>query len=151
MTPGISVELVDRAETRELRRRVLRPSWPPGSAMHGDDQDDALHLATRDADGAVIGTCVLLPGRSFPPRPDDGPAWQLRGMATADGLRGRGIGAAVLGAALELARERGAAVIWCEARTTAMAFYLRHGFAVEGAEYLPAESGLPHHLLWRRL
>lgn len=116
--------------------------------MHGDENSDAVHVAAIDDDGTVVGACLVLP-RPYPRRPDEPAAWQLRGMATADGQRGRGVGAQVLAAAGDLVAAQGARLLWCEARTGALAFYEHHGFAVDGVEYLHAESGIPHHLMWR--
>lgn len=144
------IEVVDGAATRELRRAVLRPTWPLGSAMHGDENPDAVHFAALDDSGRVIGTCLVLP-RPYPPHPDRPAAWQLRGMATAPELRDRGIGAEVLAAAVAEIRARGGRLVWCDARTTAVAFYAQHGFAAEGAEFLHAESGIPHYRMWRAL
>jgi predicted GNAT family N-acyltransferase len=146
----LRVEIVDGAATRELRRAVLRPTWPLGSAMHGDDNPDAVHIAARDDDNRVIGTCLVLP-RPYPAHPDRPHAWQLRGMATSPQLRSQGIGATVLAAAIAEVRSRGGELIWCDARTSAVPFYAQHGFETEGAEFLHAESGIPHFRMWRAL
>jgi predicted GNAT family N-acyltransferase len=116
--------------------------------MHGDENADAVHLAAFDDDDELVGTCLVLP-RPYPLRPDEVPAWQLRGMATAEDRRGRGIGAQVLATAVAVVGKRGARLIWCEARTSAVPFYVRNGFTVDGEEYLHAESGIPHHYMWR--
>jgi GNAT superfamily N-acetyltransferase len=144
------IRIVDGASTQELRRAVLRPNWPIGSPMHGDENPDAIHFAAVEDDATVIGTCLILP-RPYPARPDEPGAWQLRGMATAPDRRNQGIGAAIVGAAIEAARQRDGRLIWCDARTTAVPFYRAHGFATEGAEFLHAESGIPHYRMWRMI
>jgi predicted GNAT family N-acyltransferase len=144
------VTVVDGLATRELRRAVLRPSWPIGTSMHGDDNPDAVHLAAIDDDGSVIGACLVLP-RPYPFRPDDAGAWQLRGMATAPERQGHGVGGLVLGGAIvEILRRRGG-LVWCDARTTAMRFYRQHAFVPEGDEFVHSESGIPHYRMWRDL
>lgn len=142
------IAITDGIATRELRRAVLRPGWPIGSAMHGDDNADAVHLAATNEDGTVIGTCLVLP-RPYPLRPDTTDAWQLRGMATAPAHQGLGIGTAVLAAAVETVVKRGGRLIWCDARTSARRFYAQHDFTPEGDEFLHAESGIPHYRMWR--
>ena len=142
------IEVVTGAATRELRRAVLRPGWPVGSPMHGDDNADAIHLAALDDDGTVIGSCLVLP-RPYPPRAGEPGAWQLRGMATTPQWQGKGVGAAVISAALDTVAARGGRLIWCDARTSAVAFYRQHGFVAEGAEFRHAESGIPHYRMWR--
>jgi predicted GNAT family N-acyltransferase len=139
----IAVRVVDGAATRELRRSVLRPAWPVDSAMHGDDNPDAVHLAAVDDDAQVIGSCVLLP-RPYALRPDQDAVWQLRGMATVAERRGQGIGAAVVTHALAEIALRGGRLVWCEARIGAVDFYRRHGFLVDGPEFEHAETGIPH-------
>lgn len=142
----------DAATTRPLRRAALRPSWPLDAPMHGDEAADAVHLAayaaSRDGTEELVGACLLLP-RPYRGDPDRPGAWQLRGMATAAAHRNQGIGSAVLATAVNLVRSRGGRLLWCEARTTAVPFYRRHGFTVDGPEFLHAESGLPHHLMSR--
>lgn len=144
------VEVVDGSVTRELRRQVLRPSWAVGTPMHGDDEPHAVHVAALAQDATVLGACVLI-RRPCPVRPEVSSAWQLRGMATADALRGTGVGAAVLDFAVQQVRARGARLLWCEARESARGFYARHGFTAEGELFPHAETGIAHQLMWREL
>jgi predicted GNAT family N-acyltransferase len=146
----VRVAVVDGARTRELRRAVLRPNWPLGSPMHGDDNPDAVHLAALDEDETVIGCCLVLPN-AYPPRPDEPQAWQLRGMATVPRCQSQGVGGRVLASALAEIERRDGALVWCDARSSAVAFYAQHGFAVEGPQFLHVESGIPHHRMWRAL
>jgi predicted GNAT family N-acyltransferase len=142
----IDVEQVDGRVTRELRRRVLRPEWPIGTPMHGDDIPEALHLAAFDPDGiglTLLGACVLLPA-PYPLAPNLGDAWQLRGMVTDPEFRGRGVGAAVLDCAVRNVAARRGRLLWCQARITAVDFYARHGFVAEGEHFLHAETGIEH-------
>ena len=143
------IQVVDAERTRPLRRAVLRPGWAADAPMHGDDDPAAVHLALVE-DGTVVSTCLLLP-KPFPRRPGEPDAWQLRGMATQPERRSQGLGARLLAAAVETARSRGGRVLWCEARTSAMPFYERHGFAADGPEYLHAETAIPHHLMAMRI
>ena len=83
-------------------------------------------------------------GGPCPWRPDVEPAWQLRGMATSDAARGRGVGRLALDAAVEHVRATGAALLWCNARDVALSFYERAGFAIEGDGFVN-DHGIPHH------
>ena len=143
------VGVVDGPSTSELRRSVLRPHWPVGSVMHGDEEPSALHVAAVE-NGEPVCACVLFL-RPYPHRPDIEPAWQLRGMATRADRRSTGLGGAVLAAMVDELRNRGAALVWCEARETAADFYRRNGFVAEGVRYLHSESGLPHFMMFREL
>ena len=116
--------------------------------MHGDDNPNAIHLAALDDDGAVVATCLILP-RPYPKRPDEPNAWQLRGMATIESMRSQGLGAQLVDRAVNEVKKLSAHIVWCEARNAAMAFYARNGFTVDGDEFLHAETGIPHHHMWR--
>src|SRR5687767_13200563 len=94
------------------------------AVFDGDDQPETLHFAGLQ-DGRVIG-CL-----TFIPHPLNAqPAWQLRGMATDERLRKRGIGSRLLEFAEKSIRQRGMGelLLWCNARTSAAAFYERHGW-----------------------
>jgi GNAT superfamily N-acetyltransferase len=139
----VRVELVDAAVTTELRRAVLRPLWAPGTSMIGDDDPHARHVAALDDDGRAIGACVLF-RNPYPVRPDATDVWQLRGMATTAELRGQGVGAAVLFAAIDTVRAQGARLLWCKARLTAVPFYERSGFTADTDVYIEPVTTLPH-------
>jgi ribosomal protein S18 acetylase RimI-like enzyme len=144
----VIVEVVPGAVTSELRRTILRPRWPTGSAMHGDEDPAAVHLAARLEDGEVAGACVLIP-RRCPAFPDEGAAWQLRGMAAR--TQRIGIGTALTEAAVAEVRRRGGRLIWCDARESAVEFYRRQGFTGTGEIYPHPETGAPHLLMYREL
>jgi predicted GNAT family N-acyltransferase len=146
----VRVCVVEAVATSELRRSVLRPQWAVGSPMTGDDDPTAVHVAVVDDVDQVVSACVLLP-RPYPPRPDEPAAWQVRGMATGPDLRGRGLGGLVLGGAVAEVLRRAGRLLWCEARTEAVRFYRKHGFTVDGDEFIQAETGLPHVRMSRDL
>lgn len=132
--------MVGAAETAALRREVLRPHWTLAQVLAA--ADDAPHLAVYD-DGVLVACASIRPE----PMPGDPRAgdWRLRGMASEEAVRGRGHGATALAAALGYARERGATRVWCNARTGALCFYVRHGFTVVGEEFELPDAG-PHYL-----
>src|SRR4051812_15471520 len=130
-----------------LRQHVLRPALPPERSSYAeDDEPTTIHLAAYDDGGAVIG-CVTV----FPEGLDDEPgAWRLRGMATAPEVRGTGVGAALLAAAIDAAASRAAPVLWCNARAPAEDFYARYGFPAVGELFGVADLG-PHRFMRLRL
>ena len=145
----MQILVVPAATTSDLRRAVLRPNWASGQAMHGDDDPAAVHVAAIDG-ATVAAACVLLPN-PYPLRPEQADAWQLRGMAVAPERQGRGIGGRLLAGAIELLRGRGGRLAWCNARISAVRFYERHGFAVEGEPFHHEETGIAHLRMWRDL
>jgi ribosomal protein S18 acetylase RimI-like enzyme len=77
-------------------------------------------------------------------------AWQLRGMATAPEARGMGFGRALALACIAFARENGARLLWCNARTAAARFYRKLGFETLGEEFEIPDVG-PHFRMILRL
>jgi len=147
--PDIEIRPITAEATRPLRGKVLRPHQPAAALIYpGDDDPRAVHVGAF-RDGALIGIASFAP-EAFPRHADAASPFRLRGMATEAGLRGLGIGAAVLEAGLTLARGHGALLVWCNARVPAESFYRRRGFAREGAVFDLPEIG-PHVLMWRRL
>lgn len=144
------VGVIDPAETRDLRRTVLRPQLAPGDPLPGDDLAVGVHIGARDEDGIVVGTCFVFPDPCrWRPGAED--AWHLRQMATAPRRRGQGIGTAVLDAAVAYVRGQGAPLVWCHAREPAVTFYARHGFRPHGGIFLDAEHPIPHVRMYREL
>lgn len=137
------VERVEPGVTRRLRNRVLRPGMDPDGVYWPDvEAEVAVTYAVVGEDGPLT-TVTVLPA-PCPWRPDDQPAWQLRGMATAEAARGRGVGRAALDAAVDHVRAAGAVLLWCNARDVALTFYERAGFVVAGAGFTN-DHGIPHH------
>ncbi|MEA3184669.1 MAG: hypothetical protein QOJ74_1146, partial [Ilumatobacteraceae bacterium] len=77
-------------------------------------------------------------------------AVQLRGMATAEHLRGSGLGAILIEAGCRRAAQV-APLVWARARDSALGFYLRHGFTVDGDGFVDDATQLPHHVIIRRI
>lgn len=132
---GIQVRVVPVAEVVPLRARVLRAGLPESEArLDGDDRPGTVAFAAVTAGTEVpVGTGTLM-DQPCPWRPGV-PAARLRAMATDEVVRGQGIGALVLAAAVDAARGSGADVLWCLARTGARSFYDRAGFTVDGDEF----------------
>ncbi len=146
-TSRVAVVELEAADTHDLRRRVLRSSSPSAEVtFDGDERATTVHLGIVIDDAVVaVSTWLQAP---FADRPE-ATAVQLRGMATEPTMQGRGLGAALLAAGVERARTGGADVVWARARSTAVAFYLAHGFVAVGDEFVDATTGLPHVIVLR--
>jgi GNAT superfamily N-acetyltransferase len=140
--PATAGELID------LRHRVLRAGLPRDAAVFpGDELPTSIHVGAFDPAGSAV--CCATFHRS---QWEDAPAWQLRGMATDDGYRGRGVGAVVLQLAEELARSDPAGIrqLWCNARIAAVPFYRRAGWTAVSEAFEIPTAGI-HFRMTKRL
>jgi GNAT superfamily N-acetyltransferase len=141
----LSVVEISAADTYPIRLEVLRNDTP--SQALGFDVDElpgTFHLGVHDG-------VRLVAISTWAPRPHRGePATQLRGMATLPDVQGRGVGAMLLEAGCARAATV-APLVWARARDTALEFYLRHGFTIDGEGFVDESTGKPHHVITRRL
>lgn len=127
---------------RDLRYRVLRAplGLPPGSEENRAEAA-CLHLIAQDPRGRVVG-CVIF-------RRDDPRRGQLMQMAVDPSVAGHGVGRALVRALEAGLAKDGVEEIYLHARETAVGFYERLGYAIEGAPY--TEVGLPHRTMRKML
>ena len=148
MSP-IEVRSITAAETLDLRHPILRAGLPRETAVFpGDERHDSHHFGAF-IDGRMVGVATI----HFVPlldRPDFDPAYQIRGMATAEDARGLGVGNALIKACIDAAVAGGGQWIWCNARTPAAGFYSRHGFQIQGGLFEIPGAG-PHFRMIRPL
>lgn len=142
---GRPVRRITAEEVRPLRGRALRPGQEHGETAYAGD-DTAVHLGVFAGDELVGIASLYREDRA------GGPAggWRLRGMATDAGVRGQGLGAALLGACADEVAAAGGAELWCNARMSAVGFYLRAGFTVVSDEFDITGIG-PHVVMTRPL
>jgi predicted GNAT family N-acyltransferase len=100
-----------------------------------DGQDDAARHLLALLDGRPVGTLRV---RFL----DAGRVAKIERVAVLAAARGRRVGAALIRAALELARAEGAAQARLHAQTVVQDFYARLGFVALGPEF--EEDGIMH-------
>jgi GNAT superfamily N-acetyltransferase len=143
---NIIVEEVPLEEIIELRHTILREGLPRETAnFDGDDEPTTHHVA------ALLGERIVGCGTILR-RPFQGTdAWQVRGMAVATDMQGKGVGHQILKHLEAIARESGGPMkLWCNARTPAVTFYQKHGWLSHGTEFLVDHAG-PHYVMSRDL
>ena len=119
------------ADAKAIRTEVFVEEQGVPAALEMDNMDVVcLHAVAYDADGTPVGTGRLLP---------DG---HIGRMAVRKIARGSGVGGALLQALMTQAKARGDHHVALSAQTHAAPFYQRHGFAIEGEEFL--EAGIAH-------
>ncbi len=141
MTKSIEVRSITAAETLPLRMSVLRPNRPVEIARFPEDGFATTRHFGAFSGGNLLGIATLLRA-ALPEQPGE-LALQLRGMATAPEVRGKGFGRALLLACLAFARESDVPLLWCNARTSGVGFYRKLGFEIIGAEFQVPDVG-PH-------
>lgn len=133
--PDFAITLTDwaheRARLSRVRRAVFIDEQGVPEAMEWDAEDAvSLQLLALDGAGQPIGCARLLP---------DG---HIGRMAVLPAWRGRGVGRALLDAAIHAAQAGGHTLLKLSAQTHAAGFYARAGFVAMGEEY--EEAGIPH-------
>ncbi|OUW17293.1 MAG: GNAT family N-acetyltransferase [Opitutales bacterium TMED158] len=130
----IRIETTDYESNKEpilsIRFQVFVDEQNVPAELEVDGRDpDCLHGLAWDDDKAV-GTGRLLP---------DG---HIGRVAVLQSYRKRGIGATLMKALIEAARERGFPEVVLSSQTRAMPFYDRLGFLRQGEPYM--EAGIEH-------
>src|SRR6267378_2579457 len=114
---AVEVRQISAAETVPLRHAVLRPGRPVAMALFsGDDLPSTKHF------GAFRNGKLLCIASLYEAELPDEPgvaSVQLRGMATAAEAQRSGLGRALVLGCVAFARENGARLLWCNARTYA--------------------------------
>jgi GNAT superfamily N-acetyltransferase len=163
MSPEYAIRPVTAAETRPLRKEVLRPHQRLDEVgFAGDGVEGAAHFGAF-VNGEMVATATVHPDEGprhglgtssgrvrFAPLSALGRGWRLRGMATRDGFRGRGLGGALVEACVAHAQASGGTMMWCNARLKAADFYRRYGFEARGEVFELPQIG-PHLYMWRAL
>jgi GNAT superfamily N-acetyltransferase len=142
-----NIRPITAAETRQLRHDILRPHQPIDKVVYsGDDAPDTLHVGAFLND-QLVGIATV--ARDALPQEPNPQAWRLRGMATLPAVRRMGYGAALVRACIAHVAAHDGNLLWCNGRTSALAFYHALGFHEYGAEYeSPAGTG-PHYIFRR--
>ena len=138
----IAVKLVEwsaaQTELRAVRHAVFVVEQHVPEDLEWDDMDArSTHALALAPDGTPIGCGRLLP------------TGYIGRMAVLAPWRSRGVGATLLIALVDLARERGYARASLNAQVRAMPFYARHGFVATGEQF--DEAGIDHRVMTREL
>ncbi|MBC3767076.1 GNAT family N-acetyltransferase [Neptunicella marina] len=123
-TAELRIEKIDWQQTLDLRHRIL---WPDKDAefcqVEGDEQ--ALHFGGFIHQQLVSVASIFIHGRSA----------RLRKFATDGEFQGLGIGSAMLGHVIAFLKDKDVDFFWCDARTSALAFYMKLGMKPDGERF----------------
>jgi YbgC/YbaW family acyl-CoA thioester hydrolase len=122
-------------EAQAIRGEVFIDEQKVPVAMERDAADaDATHALARNRLGLALGTGRML---EQPP----GVA-RIGRMAVRRGMRGSGVGRALLDALVHAARKQGRREVLLHAQSSAAGFYLQAGFTARGPQF--EEAGIAH-------
>jgi GNAT superfamily N-acetyltransferase len=137
-----AIQPITAEETIAIRLPILRAGMLREAAIFpGDDAATTRHFGAF-WNGQLAGVASIYRA-ALPEQPEVEEAWQLRGMATLPEVRGFGCGGSLVRACLDHAHEQGGTLLWCNARTPAVRFYLKHGLQTLGKEFDIPTAG-PH-------
>lgn len=119
---------------------LLQPIGIPASYINRDAEKDDLLIGAFELN-ELIGCCILTKKNAT--------TVQLRQMAVAKGLQGKGIGAAIVGFAESVAKTKHFTTVILHARSGVADFYLKCGFAIKGETFY--EVGIAHRIMEKDL
>jgi len=127
-----------------LRSKMLRNGADLETCIFPTDNiEGVFHLAYYVDEKEVATVATFFPQQM---QGKDEAAYQLRGMATNSLFLGKGYGAALLKYAVSYLKNTKAEYIWCNARSSAVAFYEKQGFKIVSDEFEIAGIG-PHYVM----
>ena len=144
----IMIKFIEVEELLPLRNALLREGKLTNEQCRfpTDALPGAFHLGYYMDDELV---CIA----SFAPQDYgsfSGTGYQFRGMATIEKYRGKGIGNQLLNFGIVYLRGQKANYLWCNARKTALKFYLDIGFEIISEEFEVPVIG-PHYVMYVKI
>lgn len=121
----------------EILRRPLGLSFTPDELEK--EKNEILIGAFEEE--KMLGCCMLVS--------EEPNSVRLRQMAVLNNLQGKGIGRALMQFAENIARDRGYKKITMHARNTAIGFYEKLGYRVQGDQF--EEVTIPHYVMEKML
>ncbi len=134
----IYIEQIRPELTWRLRQRVLYPAQKVYD-MQMDEDNEGYHFGAFE-DNALIGVVSLF---------QNGKDFQFRKFAVDEGMQGKGIGTTLLNYIMDFAINEGADRIWCNARLSAIGFYLKAGFTQTSNFF--SKNGFDYEILEKAL
>ncbi|HEY2582066.1 MAG TPA: GNAT family N-acetyltransferase [Mucilaginibacter sp.] len=131
---SVHVEQITPQLTWRLRRDVLYPNQQLAE-MGLDEDNEGVHFGAFK-DNKLAGVVSLF---------QKGTDFQFRKLAVELSFQKMGVGSDLLQYITNYAKENGGTRIWCNARISAIGFYLRYGFAQTGALF--SKSGNDYEIM----
>lgn len=148
MTENYDIRLISTHDTLPLRKKVLKPFLSEEECVNpGDDFPTTYHLGLFH-NGVLVSISTFIQ-EAHPDFPAQFP-YRLRGMATDETFRGKGVGSILLKHGEEFLRDKGCDFLWFNARIKAFSFYEKLGFSYYGPLFEMKDIG-PHKVMYKVL
>ncbi len=131
---NIHIEQIRPELTWRLRQQVLYPAQKLYE-MELDEDNNGIHFGAF-TDEALVGIISLF---------QQGTSFQFRKLAVLPDLQKMGIGNSLLNQVEEYAQSEAGSKIWCNARVSAIGFYLKAGYAHTGKLF--SKNGFDYEIL----
>jgi len=120
----VHIEQITPQLTWRLRRDELYPAKKVFE-MEMDEDQEGIHFGAFKEDKLVAVVSLFNEGTEF----------QFRKLAVDSSMQKQGVGNKILKYITEYARENGGTKIWCNARVSAIDFYLKADFKLSGKPF----------------
>ena len=128
-----TIKQIPSQDTFAVRQPVLRPGKPVDSCIfEGDDLETTTHFGIY-ADDDIKG-CVSVFQSASEEFPEEN-QFQMRGMAVVESHQKKGLGEMLVNEAEKYVQEMHASILWFNARESAIGFYKKMGYKVNGNEF----------------
>lgn len=134
----ISIEQIRPELTWRLRQEVLYPAQKLYEMELEEDQE-GVHFGAFTDDKLVGIISLFQTDKSF----------QFRKLAVSSDYQKMGIGNALLQRVEEFAKSENGTVIWCNARVSAIGFYMKAGYAHTGKLF--SKNGFDYEILEKKI
>ncbi len=134
----ISIEQIRPELTWRLRQQVLYPGKQLYE-MEMDEDNHGYHFGAFSGNELVAVVSLFINGDDF----------QFRKFAVIESMQGKGVGNKLLRYITDFAVKEGGNRLWCNARSTAIGFYLKNGFEHTQKQF--SKNGFDYEILEKKL
>lgn len=136
--PNVIIKEINHESTWKLRNEVL---YPDGKLNEMGMNEDIKGTHFGVFEGDILMAIISL---FF-----DGSSCQFRKFAVDASMQGKGVGRLLLAHITEYAISKGATILWCNARVSAIGFYTKAGFKHTGKFF--DKNGFEYEILEKNL
>ncbi len=143
-----SIQEITATHTYPVRQLVLRAGKPIESCRFEGDELPSTHHFGYFTANQLLGVISLFEAENATFEKQK--SFQIRGMAVLESYQKKGIGEALVREAETFCKKQKTTLIWFNARTSAVGFYKKMGYEIEGNEFEIKEVG-PHFLMHKKI